>query len=108
MKTPALIFCISSLMVALTGCSGTTADRLLEEQITLLYELADAFDNDAPQAKIDEISKLLADNHRQLDDLKLPERTKKKLVADHQSSLNPALLRLAKSEAEHKKRNRSQ
>ena len=70
MRILTLLLGLSMLLFAIPGCESS-ADRLLEERIALIGELADAYDNDAPQETIDELNKRIEENTRKLDELKL-------------------------------------
>jgi hypothetical protein len=91
-------------VAALAGCGGSSADRLVEEEITLLNEMADAYESDAPQATINEIGLRIKEIHKQLDDLKLTQAAKKRIMADHQDGLKRVNDRLAEAERKHEQR----
>jgi hypothetical protein len=80
------------LALILAGC-GSSGESAIREQIHLMNELADALEAGAPQAKLDEISKKMADNGKKLEALSEDER--KKLVEKHSEERANASMRLA-------------
>jgi hypothetical protein len=81
------------LLGMLAGC-GTSADRLVREQIGLLEELADAYENGAPQSKIDEIKKEMVENDKKLEELKLSEDAKRKALLPYKDAMDRANQRI--------------
>jgi hypothetical protein len=89
MRIRALLLVSLTVIVTLPGC-GTSADRLVERQIMLLEEMADAYEKGAPQETIDEIKKTMAENDKKLDELKMTEDAKRKLILKHKADLDRA------------------
>jgi hypothetical protein len=81
------------LLATLGGC-GSSADRLVREQIGLLEELADAYESGAPQSTIDEIKKAMAENDKKLDELKLSEDAKRKALLPYKAAMDRATERI--------------
>jgi hypothetical protein len=103
MRRLALTVGLSSLLVLLGGC-GNNADERMEKEIAILQELADAYESDAPQSKIDEITKRLSDNHHELDAMKLAKGDKKRLLERYEEELDRVRQRLAEAERQYKYR----
>jgi hypothetical protein len=93
------------LLVLLGGCSSN-ADEHMEKEVAILQELGDAYESDAPQSKIDEIAKRLADNHLEFDAMRLSKPDKKKLMERYQEELDKAYKRLTEAERQYKYRHR--
>jgi chromosome segregation ATPase len=91
------IIVLSGFLVLLCGVSGcgSSADSLIKEEIKGMDDLADALENNAPQSKIDEISKRLKETDKKLEDLKLSDEEKKKVIEQNKAELERVTKRLA-------------
>ena len=69
-----------------------------------MHELADAYEHDAPQSKIDEITEAIAENHRRIGALNLPKSEKKKLQDRYYGEWEGISARLAILEKQYKDR----
>ncbi len=77
------------------GCGG--ADGLMRDQIKLMNETAEAIESKAPQEKINELEKRLEENGKKLEELKLSDEEKKKLLEKHNDEMMKAGMRYAKA-----------
>jgi hypothetical protein len=96
MRNLALTIGLFILLGLLSGC-GAPVDRLVKEQIGLLNELADAYENGAPQSKIDEIKQALDENDEKIKELKLPNDAKRRIKRDYDGQLRQALKRITEA-----------
>ena len=86
--------CLSAL--AMSGC-GSNPDALVKEQIQAVNELSTALENNAPQAKVDELQDRVNSLNKKFDALNLPVAEKRQLMERHQAELAPATARLQKA-----------
>ena len=86
--------CVSAL--AVTGC-GSSPDALVKEQIQVMNELATAMENNAPQAKLDELQDRNNELNKRFEALNLSTADKRQLMERHQAELAPAMTRLQKA-----------
>lgn len=93
MRILALTAGLFILLGAVSGC-GSAPDRLVQEQIGLLNELADAYENGAPQSKIDEIRQALDENDKKIEELKLSDNAKRRIKRDYDPQVRRALERI--------------
>jgi hypothetical protein len=86
--------CVSAL--AISGC-GSSPDALVKEQIQVVNELATALENNAPQAKLDELQDRNNKLNKQFEALNLSTADKRQLLERHKAELEPAMARLQKA-----------
>jgi hypothetical protein len=70
---------------------------LAKQQIQVVNEMASALENDAPQAKLDELQDRNNKLNKQLEALKLSTEDKRRLTERHKAELVPAIERLQKA-----------
>ncbi len=87
---------VSLLFFALSGCSGN-ADGLVQEQIKDMNDLAQAIETNAPDATLKDLQQKMQDTGKKLDDLKLSDDDKKKLIEAHKDEITKASTRLVKA-----------
>ena len=88
----ASIFCVFVLAISTAGCGQSEADRLMQRQIKLLNEIADAMQDGSikyyePLSEIVEI-------HRKLAALDLSEAEMKRLADKYEDEIDKAHLRI--------------
>ena len=76
-----------AVLAGFSGCSGSIADYLLEEQIRCLNDVAAAMENGAPDFKIYELKARAQEAGRKLGALNLTEAEKKSLGERHRGEL---------------------
>lgn len=82
------------LLCGLNGCGSKTDDSLVKDNIRLTNDLAEAIETDAPQAKVTELQKNLAENATKLRDLKLEPSEWAKFTEKHRDEWGKANKRL--------------
>ncbi len=78
----------SAAFLGLAGCGGP--DSLIKEQIADMNALADAMEKGESEEKIKELSKKMEATGKKLEDLKLSEEDKKKLIEKHKAEFEKA------------------
>jgi len=76
-----------AVLAGFSGCSGSIADYMLEEQIRCLNDVAAAMENGAPDFKIYELKARAQEAGRKLGALNLTEAEKKSLGERHRGEL---------------------
>ena len=103
MKRATLFLGFLTLIFVLGGC-GRTADHVVEEQIMLLDEMADAYDNDAPGTTIIDIQERMNENDKRLEELKMTKEVKRDLVGKYRAEIKRAEERVTEAKAKYMKR----
>jgi hypothetical protein len=81
------------LLVSIAGCGGASADSLVKDQIKHMNDFADALEKN-DKARAEAAKKGMEDTNKRLEDLKLPEAEKKKVVEANKDALSSAMTRL--------------
>jgi hypothetical protein len=80
MKSLVVAACALTVVCAISGCGSKgkglfqDGESLMQEEIKLTTELAEALENGADQAKIDELDKKLAENSKKFESVLQAER----------------------------------
>jgi hypothetical protein len=90
-------------IVLSSGCESG-GDHIVREQVLLLDELADAYDNQASEATIDEIKKRMEANDKKLEEFHLTRDGKQKLYDRHRKEIDRATERCKKAYEQYKAR----
>src|SRR5262245_17875236 len=90
-------FCLvaAAALVAMAGCGGG-ADGLVKDMISDMNALADAIEK-GDEAKVKEAEERMKATTKKLDDLKLSDDEKKKLMEKHKPELEKAGKRMAEA-----------
>lgn len=82
------------LVAGLTGCGGPTPDGVMQEQITIINEMAEVIEKGGDKAKLDEVKKKAEANKKKMEELKLSQEEEKKLREKHKPEFDKATMRL--------------
>lgn len=84
------------LALLLAGC-GSSPESLIEKQISLMNEMADAIEKDAPANDIEKIQEKLEANGKKLEELDLSTDEKAKLADKYKDEMAAAVGRMFKA-----------
>lgn len=96
MKKALVLAGLAWLLVGVSGC-GSSADRLVKDQIQAMNDLADALEAKAPPDKLMALQNRLRDITDQWKALNLSDSARKDLLAKHQQELTKAGMRLGQA-----------
>jgi hypothetical protein len=103
MKRFLLILGGLACIVLFPGCESG-GDNIVRDQVLLLDELADAYDNQASETTIDEIKKRMEANDKKLEEFHLTRDGKQKLYDRHRKEIDRATKRCADAYEQYKAR----
>src|SRR5262245_31033895 len=87
--------CLAAAAALVTAGCGGGADSLMKDMISDMNALADAVEKNESEAKVKEIQDRMQATTKKLDDLKLSDDDKKKLIEKHKAELEKAGQRMA-------------
>jgi len=90
MKRLILAACALIVCSGISGC-GSSADSLMKDQIDILNKIADAMEDQNPQAKLEELAKKLQENAKKMEALKPTQAEMKKLNEKYGPELQKAM-----------------
>ncbi len=96
MRKRLVLGCLLLAACGISGC-GSSPDSLIQEQIKDMNQLAEALETKASQDKINELKKKMEETSKKLEDLKLSDDEKKKLMEKHMDEFTKASTRLVKA-----------
>lgn len=94
----ASIFCVFVLAISTTGCGQSEADRLMQKQIKLMNDSADAM-QDGSIEDMFELQSEMVENAKKMAALDLSEAEMKQLANKYEDEINKATSRIQKAQA---------
>jgi hypothetical protein len=94
MKKAALFTAVSLLLCTLSGCGSSGSDGLIQQQIQVMNEMADALENKAGEAKMKELEGRLESIGTKLKEIKLSKEEQEALMNKHKEALMKATQRM--------------
>jgi hypothetical protein len=93
MRNIILVACGLVLVAGVNGC-GSSAEKLMKEQIKLMDEFSEALEKGAEPSKLEEVGKRMRENVMKYEGLNLSDEKKKKLGEKYAAEVSKASTRL--------------